>query len=203
MSSVNAFVGGYFELPHYYFDIETTGLDCEKDKIITIQFQKILFGDGTPEEPLTILKSWDNGESEEIMINEIAPLIMAANPFKFVPIGNNLNFEFKFLLAKISKYLKLQIDPLYFHSRPHIDLKHVMILLNQGRFKGYNAFLKKIESGLNVPIWYQEREYPRIINYIKMEAQAFTDFYKNVITYVLNRELRQSLLSREVQNNYV
>jgi hypothetical protein len=190
-------------LPHYYFDIETTGLDYEKDEIITIQFQKILFEDGSPQEPLTILKSWGKGESEEIMINEITPLIMSTNPFKFVPIGNNLNFEFKFLLSKISKYLKIQIDPLYFHSRPHIDLKHVMILLNQGRFKGYNTILKKIESGLNVPIWYQEREYLKILNYIKMEAQAFTDFYTNIITYILNRELRQSLLNRQVQNKYV
>jgi len=35
-------------LPHYYFDIETTGLDPETDQIISIQFQRILLHNGKP-----------------------------------------------------------------------------------------------------------------------------------------------------------
>jgi hypothetical protein len=183
-------------VPHYYFDIETTGLDCENDEIITIQFQKILLENGKPEEPLRILKSWDYEGSEGKMLGEIAPLIMARNPFKFVPVGNNLNFEFKFLLTKIARYLKIEIDPLYFHSRPHIDLKHVMILLNGGRFKGYHLILQKIASGENIPIWYHNREYLKITEYIEMEAQAFANFYANVHALIFNREARRLLLNR-------
>jgi RNase_H superfamily len=199
----NCRTGGVSKLPHYYFDIETTGLDSEKDQIITIQFQKILFGDGTPEEPLTILKCWEYDGREEKMLNEIAPLIMANNPFKFVPVGNNLNFEFKFLLSKISKHLKIEMDPLYFHSRPHIDLKHVMILLNGGRFKGYNLFLKKIESGINVPCWYHNKDYLRITKYIEMEAEAFTNFYNYVVMQIFSPELGHLILNREESKSLV
>jgi hypothetical protein len=130
-------------LPHYYFDIETTGLDSDKDEIISIQFQKILLESGRPEAPLTILTSWEKGSSELKILEKVYPLIASPNPWKFVPVGNNLNFEFKFLLSKIARNLGIQIEPLYFHSRPHIDLKHIMILLNGGRFKGYHLILKK------------------------------------------------------------
>jgi len=188
-------------LPHYYFDIETTGLDPEIDQIISIQFQRILLHNGKPDEPLTILTSWTEESSELEILNQIVPLITSPNPWRFVPVGNNLNFEFKFLLSKIARYFNLKIDPLFFHSRPHIDLKHVMILLNRGRFKGYNVFLKKIESGIKIPTWYQNKEYFKIIKYIEMEAEAFTDFYSNISMLIFNHELRQFMLNREVQNS--
>jgi len=167
-------------LPHYYFDIETTGLDAERDQIITIQFQKLTSNNGKAKEPLTILRAWDEGSSEEKILQDIAHLIMSTNPWTFVPVGNNLNFEFKFLLSKIMQYTDVNIDPLYFHSRPHIDLKHVMILLNRGRFKGYHLILNKTENGANVPIWYQNGEYLKIIKYVEMEAIAFVNFYSNM-----------------------
>lgn len=190
-------------MPHYYFDIETTGLDPDKDEIITIQFQRIVLDNGRPDEPLTILKSWDKRSNEERIVIEIVKLIMSANPWKFVPVGNNLNFEFRFLLSKIKKYTDTIIDPLYFHSRPHIDLKHVMILLNGGRFKGYHLFLKKMESGANVPVWYQNKEFLKIIQYIEMEAEAFTNFYSNAHNLMFNENSRRLLLGRELENRYV
>jgi hypothetical protein len=172
-------------VPHYYFDIETTGLDSQKDEILTIQFQKIVLENGKPKEPLTILKAWDSRNGEEDIINKIIPLIMSSNPWSFVPVGNNLNFEFKFLISKIMRYKNTEIDPFYFHSRPYIDLKHVMILLNGGKFKGYHLVLKKIESGFSIPLWYHNREYLKIISYIEMEAKAFTDFYTNISKFML------------------
>ena len=39
----------------HYLDIETTGLDSEKDKVITVQFAKIDFKTGMMMEPVTIL----------------------------------------------------------------------------------------------------------------------------------------------------
>jgi len=188
-------------LPHYYFDIETTGLNSNKDKIISIQFQKILLHNGKPDAPLTILTSWSEGSSEFDILNQIVPLITSPNPWRFVPVGNNLNFEFKFLLSKIASYFDFKIDPLFFHSRPYIDLKHVMVLLNRGRFKGYNLFLKKIESGVKIPTWYQNKEYLKIVEYIKMEAEAFTDFYSNISMIMFNHDLRQIMLRREIQKS--
>jgi len=177
-------------LPHYYFDIETTGLDSDKDEIISIQFQKIVLESGRPEAPLTILTSWEKGSSELKILEKIYPMIASPNPWKFVPVGNNLNFEFKFLLSKIARNLGIQVEPLYFHSRPYIDLKHVMILLNGGRFKGYPSILNKIGSGINVPIWYQNKEYIKIIEYIQMEAKAFTDFYTRIHRLLFRRQIR-------------
>jgi len=178
-------------LPHYYFDIETTGLDPQRDEIITIQFQKIAIDSGRPEEPLTILKSWQQGLNEKKIIEQIYPIILTSNPFCFVPVGNNLNFEFNFLATKFNKYFGLNINPFYFHSRPHIDLKPVMILLNGGRFKGYHLLLNKSGKGADVPKWYQKKDFKKIIQYIEDEAKAFTDFYTNVHNTMFNHELRR------------
>jgi hypothetical protein len=178
-------------------------LNSDEDEIISIQFQKILLHNGKPDSPLTILTSWTEGSSEFDILNQIVPLITSPNPWTFVPVGNNLNFEFKFLLSKIARYFDFKIDPLFFHSRPHIDLKHVMILLNRGRFKGYNLFLRKIERGENIPTWYQNKEYLKIIKYIEMEAEAFTNFYSNISVVIFNHELRQLILNKELQKNNV
>ena len=174
-------------MPHYYFDIETTGLDPDKDKILTIQFQKIAIDSGAPEEPLTILKSWEKNEKQ--IIKEFFPKLITGNPFRFVPVGNNLNFEFKFLAAKLNKYFDMDIGSSFFHSRPYIDLKHVMILLNRGRFKGYHLILNKSGNGSDVPKWYQTKEYQKIIKYVTNEAKSFTKFYTNIHNLIFNKEL--------------
>jgi len=177
-------------MPHNYFDIETTGLDPERDEIISIQYQKISLDSGHPEEELKILKSWDQESNEKKIVEEIAPLLMSSNPFSFVPVGNNLNFEFRFLAEKIKKYQGIDVDPCYFHSRPYIDLKPVMILLNGGRFKGYQHILNKKSSGASVPEWYKKKQFEEIVQYIVDEASAFTSFYSNVYQLMFNPELR-------------
>jgi len=161
-------------LPHYYLDIETTGLDPENNQILTIQYQKISVYTGKPVEPLTILSSWDC--SEEDIVSEIAFLMLDDYPWNFVPVGNNLTFEFKFLSSKFRKYLGRDISIEYFVSRPHIDLKSVMILANSGKFKGCHLVLGKQGKGSDVPIWHENGEYQKIIEYIKDEAKCFLDF---------------------------
>jgi len=162
------------KLPHYYFDIETTGLDPEVDQILTIQYQKISVFTGKPVGPLTILTSWDY--SEEDIVKEIATFMLDKYPWNFVPVGNNLTFEFKFLSNKFRKYLGKEIDVEYFVTRPHIDLKAVMILANSGKFKGCHLVLGKQGNGADVPIWYQNGEYQKIIEYIEDEANCFLNF---------------------------
>jgi len=182
-------------MPHSYFDIETTGLDPKKDKIISIQHQKISVDSGHPEEELKILKSWDQESNEEKIVEEITPSLMSSNPFSFVPVGNNLNFEFRFLAEKIKKYQGIDIDPGYFHSRPHIDLKPVMILLNGGRFKGYHHILNKSTSGALIPKWYKEKQFEEIVRYIVDEASAFSNFYSNVYQLMFNPHLKNVIFN--------
>lgn len=160
-------------MAHYYLDIETTGLDENNDEIITIQYQKVSVPTGEPIGPLTILKAWEYGE--ENIVKEIATL-MLEDLWNFVPMGNNLTFEFKFLSAKIKKYLNKEIDIEYFVSRPHIDIKPIMILANGGKFKGCHLILGKKGNGGIVPIWYQEGRFDLIEDYIEDEAKCFLQF---------------------------
>ena len=120
---------------------------------------------------------------------------MASNPFGFVPIGNNLNFEFKFLASKINQYKKLDVDAGYFHNRPSIDLKPVMILLNGGRFKGYHLILHKADSGSSVPQWYNNKEFDKIIEYVIDETTSFTTFYNKVYHLMFNGDLKNSIFN--------
>ena len=48
----------------YYFDMETTGLNFNTDKIITIQWQELDGMTGEPVAELNILKSWESSEKE-------------------------------------------------------------------------------------------------------------------------------------------
>jgi len=182
-------------MPPYYFDMETTGLDAENDHILTIQYQKIGLASGKPEGPLTILKSWTDNKGEEGIIEKIIPLVMSENPFSFVPIGNNLNFEYTFLVSKINHYKKLDIDISYFHNRPSIDLKPVMVLLNGGRFKGYNLILNKSGSGSSIPQWYTKKEFNNITEYIIDETTKFTSFYYKIYHLMFDGNLKNNVLN--------
>jgi len=161
------------EMPHYYLDIETTGLDENNDEIITIQYQKVSVITGKPIGPLTILKAWQHGE--ENIVKEIATLLLG-DIWDFVPVGNNLTFEFKFISAKIRKYLGQEIDVEDLVSRPHIDIKSIMILANRGKFKGCHSVLGNKSSGVNVPVWYEQGRFDLIEEYIQDEAKCFLQF---------------------------
>jgi hypothetical protein len=134
-------------------------------------------------------------KGEEGIIEKIIPLVMSRNPFSFVPIGNNLNFEYKFLVSKINHYRKLDIDVSYFHNRPSIDLKPVMVLLNGGRFKGYNLILNKSGSGSSVPQWYDKREFNKIIEYVIDETTKFTTFYYKIYHLMFDGTLKNNVLN--------
>jgi len=68
----------------YYFDIETTGVDFEKDEIITIQWQELDGFTGRPKSELNILKSWESSERE--ILKSFLPNLMR-HPFDFIMVG--------------------------------------------------------------------------------------------------------------------
>jgi len=175
-------------LVEYYFDIETTGCDESKHKIITIQYQRLDEFTGQPLGDLVILKEW--GSSEKDILTKFIPIFIGEKPFDFIPIGDNLPFDFEFMRAKSEKYglRKLEIDYLY-KIKPTIDLKPILVMVNKGRFTGYDKVWK---SGLEakglrnelVPQWYESKQYDKIIEYITAERDAFASVYM-----ILKREM--------------
>ncbi len=166
---------------NYYFDLETSGLNPELDKIITLQYQQIDL-EGNPTGNLTILKEWELGE-EEI----IRQFLKIFKKWEFIPVGMNLAFDFRFLLNKIEKYTGKKIDYNELSAIPHLDIKPILVLMNNGSFKGakLSNFTGKGQNGVNVPVYYDSKEYDKIINYIEREAEEFIKFYKYIKTNLI------------------
>ncbi len=176
----------------YYFDIETAHKDPndqneeanrnpETGKIVTIQFQKLDAKTGVPIEPLTILKEWEAGSSERKILEEFKPYIIT-NVWNFIPLGYNLNFEFKFLRHKFKEYFNIDFSADEFLERPKNDLKLIGVILNDGIFKGatLDSFTDKEHGGFMVPIWYRKGDYDAILNYVRKETNAFLDVWQKL-----------------------
>ena len=163
-------------MPEYYFDIETTGLDPTKDRIITFQFQELSQVSGVPLTKLVIAKEWDNDCSEDVILEWIKESLIDSSFWKFVPVGNNLLFDLSFIAARMRAYFHADFS-MQLINRPFIDIKHILVMINGGHFRNYGRMIAKTDFGGNVPIWYQKKQYEKIINYVEMEAEAFVRTY--------------------------
>ena len=176
----------------HYFDIETYSPNeipnPETDRIITIQFQKIDLETGEPIGKLQILKEWEDGEKEILKL--FHTWFLKTNPWKFIPIGFNLLFEWKFLSYKLKEH-KIDNKNLenFIEEFPQIDLKTIAILKN-GTFKGasLSSITNKSENGDIIKQLYEQKEYTKIENYIKQEAKEFINLYKKT-KEILGKEL--------------
>ena len=159
----------------FYLDIETTGLDPEKDKIITIQFQELDRYTGEAVGELTILKEWESSEKEILEEFISKTNILDGNDFSFVPIGYNLGFEHDFIKSRSEINGLTSLDILHC---PFIVLRSAGILMNAGQFKGsgLSDLTGKKGSGILIPGWYENKEYDKIIDYIKNETEEFIKF---------------------------
>jgi len=167
-------------LVEHYFDIETTGLDPERDKIITIQTQRLVGRTGEPIDEVNILKEWESSEKE--IIKKMMPLLTCENPFDFIIVGKNLLFDFMFLNKRAEKYGLKGLDMRCFYNRASLDLKPILVMINDGNFKGYDKVLDKKGklADVIVPKLYEEKKYREIVKYIKEEARTFTDAYQKL-----------------------
>jgi len=176
-------------LAEYYFDIETVpleqyrnhvdaGLFPDKAKIISMQMQRLDRVTGQPAGPLIILREWENGCSERMIVELFKNLYLDQGPWNFVPVGNNLLFEFRFMKYKLSHYFGL--EGLKLGQRPTIDLKPVMVIVNGGSFKGYSILLGKSGRAANMAKWYYDNDWQRIEQYIEHEAMDFVRVYSTL-----------------------
>ncbi len=160
---------------NFYLDIETTGLDPNKDQIITIQYQELDRSTGQAKGELKILKAWETSEKEILQKFIAESNILDSYPFTFIPVGYNLGFEHNFLKRRTEINGLHPVDIL---NKPFIDLRFIGIIMNKGEFKGsgLDKITGKASSGVNIPIWYNNKEYDKIISYIKNETEEFIKF---------------------------
>jgi len=172
----------------YYFDIETTGLDEEESKIITIQYQPLYYdsincvpwdpsnNESSPNSELTILKEWESDE-KTILQKFYDEFLIPSKSEGFEPIGNNLSFEGKFLKARMLKHGIIDENKrLKFGQLKGFDLRPVAILINGGE-PNYAKFFGKVGEGKNVPVWYNEGNYDEVIRYIQDETSSFIKMF--------------------------
>ena len=160
---------------NYYLDIETTGLDQLRHKIITIQYMELERNTAKPVGQLKILKEWESDEKtiltkfiEESGIND-------SYKFTFIPVGFNLQFEHSFFWQRC---MPNGLKPIDILNRPFLDLKTVAVIMNKGEFKGASLhnMTNKPHGGCNIPQLYDEKKYAEIESYIKKETEEFSNF---------------------------
>ena len=160
-------------------------IEPEKDKIVAIQYQKISWG--KPVGDLTILKEWETSEEEIIwqFIQNIDP----KNKWNFVPVGYFVYFDL-YMLKKRAEVLTIENSWLFdewfvYQELPVINIRDICWGMNdfKPRGSGLENFTKiKTQPGIYVPLWYSEKNYHKIIQYIETEAEAFFDVFSKLKT---------------------
>lgn len=164
-------------LEQYRSDVGAS-FDPYRAKIISIQYQRL----DRPTDQLVILKEWEPGSSEKKIVEDFKRVFIDNGIWQFIPVGNNLVFECRFMKYKLKHYCNL--EGLRLGHRPMIDLKHVLVIANNGSFKGYQRFLGKTGQAANIVRWYYDKDWPAIEQYITREAEDFIRTY-SVLTRIL------------------
>lgn len=168
----------------YYLDIESNGINPQLNDIVTIQYQP-LNEKGEACGELIILKSWESSEKE--IVEKFYKIFVNTFIWDFIPIMQNGLFDFTFLLEKFRKYnLPIHKDSLEFiFTKPYLDIRTTLIIANDMQFKnsGLDKMTFKESDGRNIPIWFAEKEYDKIIQYIQMETTAFIKAFQIIIEH--------------------
>lgn len=164
-------------MAEYYFDVETTGINFDKDEIITIQWQRLDGFTGEPIGELIILKEWESSEKE--ILERFLPNLRC-KPFDFIFIGKNLLFDFSLLNQRMKRYNLGELDLRCIYERVSLDIKPILVLMNKGNFTGYDKVLPKTNplSNDKIPLIYRDKKYAEIVQYIKDEANDFIIAYQ-------------------------
>ena len=178
-----------------YLDFETTGLNPEVDKLLTIQWQEIDANTGDELSELRIFKLWDYDTEKKFIEDVIKKSIVDDNGRRKMlflswwpaKLGYNLFFEQNYLEKRIEvNGIEVEDVCITGYNVPALDLKVAGVLINGGSFKGaaLDNVSAKETGGQDVPIWFEDKEYEKIIEYIQSETAAFVDLYKKLLRYM-------------------
>ena len=148
-------------MAEYYFDIETTHFDFDKAEIITIQWQRLNGFTGEPLDKINILKAWES--SEEDILKQFYPNLKC-NPFDFIFVGKNLFFDFCVLNERLKHYGLGEIDLRCLHERVSLDIKPILVIMNDGRFRGYDKVMPKTNPTTNAQLKSNSPSYSLSVN---------------------------------------
>ncbi|MBV9175957.1 MAG: hypothetical protein JO297_02845 [Nitrososphaeraceae archaeon] len=120
---------------------------------------------------LEILKEWESDE-RTILEKFIKLLIQGKEWWYFIPIGNNLDFDFRFINNKLKHYFGDNTSSELSKTRK-LDLLTLCVMMNDLKFKGCTDVLGKSHRAKDMLEWYAGKNYDRIEGYIKEEADDF------------------------------
>ncbi len=173
-------------MPDTYLDMETTGLEPEDSKIISVQYAALERGTGRQLGGLTILREWELGERG--MLNRLITDTPVIDP-AFVPVGFNLPFKRKFLLSRSRMHGLPEIN---LPTRPGVDLHDMVIRMNGGRSKGANLAqaVGIPPNGPLIPEWYAANRYDDIEKHIRAKASGCIRLYESLQSERADRRRR-------------
>ncbi len=89
-----------------------------------------------------------------------------------------------------------------------IDLKHVLVIANNGTFRGYQRFLGKSGQAANICRWYEDKNWFMIEQYIRKEAKDFVCTYSilqreihKIAVIELRRDITEGILHSKKSDN--
>ncbi|MBN1328498.1 MAG: ribonuclease H-like domain-containing protein [Candidatus Heimdallarchaeota archaeon] len=167
-----------------FLDIETTGLES-KDEIVLINLQNGF--DGSHEKFL----SWESSEKEilEELLQKIQAFPTSGNN-KLQMIGyNTLCFDIPFIINRCIFHKIRYFSELYkifYLDCWQIDLLQVFMSRNNFYYLNWNIILKTYGlpetkgSGREIPNWYKNKEYDKILTYVDSEFKHLPSIYYKV-----------------------
>jgi len=178
-------------MTYFYVDIESEGFNPKEDKIITIQYQRLDYEAQKIDGELIILKEWES--NEEQIVTQFYNLLTSDK--YFTPIMTNHYFDFNFLIEKFKKYglIPQELEKFDFlYSRFLIDIHSTLVIINNMKFKGsgLDKLTNKEFDGSIIPLWYEQKKYAEIEQYIIKEAEAFLKAFFIIRNHLCNLNLK-------------
>ena len=164
-----------------FLDIETTGLNYNEHEIVTIQLQE-------DNNLCEIYKIWESSEKEILEALMSRLLEIQKKGFSWCVGFNSLTFDIPFLISRCSFHnieTSIKLLEIFYRRLAHVDLRQILLPEHKWQFKGLDwdyvlqlyGYPPKKGSGSQIPIWFKEGEYQKIIDYIKSEFPPLVEIY--------------------------